>query len=580
MKKILSLFISSLVVSLFLSGVAMAQEDTLLVYATPYNLEEIINNDTTSAGLQAHKVYKLVSLDTTYVFQDAITVKSDIKVIGALGEDGRPPCIQPMTLSDNSLPNYLFVMNGNDTKAEFKNLYLTGLSTDNTINSTFYNGEGALINLTGDRVRLSVDNVVFSDWPTHNVAYTGDSCSIFISNCVFRNSNVSTAWYSGEAVRNTYNTASSDTLSMINNTIYCLAYSACTPVTISPVNYFEFSHNNVMYMFKNPFWIYNLTNGKMNNNLFYAAFAGASDSTEHFNMWDQLRSFARTGIADFDTLNTAMAEWLAPEAAGTDNLMWTAEAKRTIEVRNNVCYWPDVITDFWDEWNDTHDVADTIITPVWMNERTEGMFANDTQWPGLVASGNMDVDPQFGSSIDDVVYDNTGCGDGFYDHFTAIRENDATSVTRYGYKLESVEGDNWIPDWPLPETDDMQYTNTSLKTAGTDGLPIGDVNWFDIPTGVEDEEGTLPSSFTLYNAYPNPFNPSTMIKFDLVESGNVELRVYNILGQQVQTIINNEFKTAGSYQYQLKMDNFASGVYMVTLSQNSKVSTKKIVLMK
>ena len=290
-----------------------------VVYATPGNLEEIINSDTTAGGMQGHDVYLLVSRETTYVFQGTVSVKSDIEVIGELDPvTGRPPCVQPMTLPDNSLPNFMFMLNGANTKAVFKNLYLTGRSTDNTICTTNYDGAGAIIQVAGAGIRLTVDNVVFSDWRTNNIGYSGDHTSIFVTNCKFRNGNISTAWYSGEAVRNTFNTAITDTLVMKYNTMFCMAYSAACPVTVNPCTYFEFNHNSVIYTFKNPFWIFNVTTGVLSNNMFYAAFSGGSNTTEHFGMWDQLRSFELTSIADFDTLNMPIAQWFDPaDTAGS-----------------------------------------------------------------------------------------------------------------------------------------------------------------------------------------------------------------------------------------------------------------------
>jgi hypothetical protein len=581
MKKILTVIVSMIIVFFFSSSsILAAGGDTLVVYASLANLEKVINNDTTSTGMQAHKVYKLVTLDTTYVFQGPISVKSDITVIGVLGTDGRPPCIQPQTLPDGSLPDFLFVLNGAETKAVFKNIYLTGRSTDNTICTTNYNGAGALIQLAAPDIRLTVDNVVFSDWPTNNIGYSADGCSMFITNCKFRNGNVSTAWYSGEAVRNTFNTATNDSMVMKYNTMFCMAYSAACPVTVNPCNYFEFNHNSVIYTFKNPFWIFNITDGKVNNNLFYAAFAGGSSKTEHFGMWDQLRSFERTGVVDFDTLNTPMAEWLDPGDIGNANFLWLAEAKRSIEVKNNLCFWPKAITDFWATWNDTAHV-DSIITPVWFNTRTTGMFADKTHWPGFVESGNLAVDPQFGSSIDGVLYDNTGSGAGFFENFKAVRTNDPTKITTYGYKLATVGGDNWIPEWPLPELHDMQYTNSVLLHGGTDGKPVGDPGWFTGGiTSIEKTENVIPQKFALENAYPNPFNPSTNIRFSLTKAGNISLRIYNVMGQLVNTVIDNMFKDKGDYQFNINMNKLSSGVYFYTLIQGSQQITKKMVLLK
>ncbi|HXX64349.1 MAG TPA: hypothetical protein VEO56_11200, partial [Bacteroidota bacterium] len=289
-----------LAASLSIPGAALAAPgDTLVVYATPLNIEQVINADTSAGGMQAHKVYKLVSLDTTYVFQGAITIKSDVTFLGVPDPvTGRPPCIQPMPLPDNSLPTKFCILNGDNKKAYFKNLYFTGRSTDNTIASgiDFVNGAGALILVAGSGCRFQADRVIVCDWATDIFAYSGDHTSLFVTNCKFRNSNVSTAWYSGEAVRNMYNTAITDSLVMHDNTMLCIAYSAACPVTVNPCTYFDFSHNSVIYTFKNPFWIFNVTNAKLNDNLFYAAFSGASSLTEYLGMWDQLRSLEITGM--------------------------------------------------------------------------------------------------------------------------------------------------------------------------------------------------------------------------------------------------------------------------------------------
>jgi hypothetical protein len=561
---------------------ARAANDTLAVFASPLNLEDVIGRDTTGNGMQVHKVYKLVSRDTTYIYQATITIKSDITIIGVCDPvTGRPPCIQPMPLPDRSLPEFIFVLNGPNTKAVFKNLYITGRSTDNTICTTNYNGAGAVIQLAADGIRLTVDNVIFVDWNTNNIGYSGDHCSIFVTNCKFRNCIISAAWYSGEAVRNTFNTAITDTLVMKYNTMFCIAYSAACPVTVNPCAYFEFNHNSVIYTFKNPFWIQNITTGKVNNNLFYAAFSGASNATEHYGMWDQLRSFDIASMVDFDTLNMPIARWFDPaDSAGTAGLsiLWPAEAKRTIEVKNNVCFWPKAITDFWKAWDDTAHV-DTIITPVWMNGRTNGMFADKVHWPHMTESGNLAVDPHFGASIDRVQDANGTSGDGFFKYFSIVRTN-SVDISMYGYKVATVSGDNWTPEWPLPEMADMQYTNSALRTGGTDGLPVGDPGWFSGGlTGVATEPTTAPESFSLAQAYPNPFNPSTHIRYQISDIRYVKLAVYDLLGREVAVLVDEKMQP-GSYEVQFDGSRLSSGVYFYTLTQGSQHTTRNMVLLK
>jgi hypothetical protein len=91
--------------------------------------------------------------------------------------------------------------------------------------------------------------------------------------------------------------------------------------------------------------------------------------------------------------------------------------------------------------------------------------------------------------------------------------------------------------------------------------------------------GQLPADFALSQNYPNPFNPSTTIKYDLPVDSRVSLKVFNILGQEVVTLVSEEQK-AGYRSAQWNANNFASGVYFYTLATNSFVQTKKLVLMK
>jgi hypothetical protein len=96
-------------------------------------------------------------------------------------------------------------------------------------------------------------------------------------------------------------------------------------------------------------------------------------------------------------------------------------------------------------------------------------------------------------------------------------------------------------------------------------------------SSVENDE--IPLSYSLSQNYPNPFNPSTSISFEIPQSGFVKLVVYNILGKEVATLLNEE-KIAGVYEVQFNVQNLASGIYFYTINTGSFSSTKKMVLMK
>ncbi|MGB5847067.1 MAG: T9SS type A sorting domain-containing protein, partial [Ignavibacteriaceae bacterium] len=100
------------------------------------------------------------------------------------------------------------------------------------------------------------------------------------------------------------------------------------------------------------------------------------------------------------------------------------------------------------------------------------------------------------------------------------------------------------------------------------------------PVGVEDEETLeIPSAFSLDQNYPNPFNPSTNIRYSIPQSSNVVIKVFDILGNEIETLVNEE-KAVGTYEITWYAENLPSGVYFYQLRGGSFVETKKMVLMK
>lgn len=101
-----------------------------------------------------------------------------------------------------------------------------------------------------------------------------------------------------------------------------------------------------------------------------------------------------------------------------------------------------------------------------------------------------------------------------------------------------------------------------------------------IPVSIETpKEPQLPSKTKLWENYPNPFNPSTQIKFDLAKTGPVDLSIYNILGQKVATLVAGE-KKAGSYTIIFNANNLSSGIYFSILKTKDGIQTKKMTLIK
>jgi len=96
--------------------------------------------------------------------------------------------------------------------------------------------------------------------------------------------------------------------------------------------------------------------------------------------------------------------------------------------------------------------------------------------------------------------------------------------------------------------------------------------------GISDEVIT-PSSFSLLQNYPNPFNPSTVIRYTIPETGFVKLKILNILGQEIRTLVNAT-QTAGEYKITFNAQNLSAGVYFYRLETGTFTQTKKLILLK
>lgn len=113
-----------------------------------------------------------------------------------------------------------------------------------------------------------------------------------------------------------------------------------------------------------------------------------------------------------------------------------------------------------------------------------------------------------------------------------------------------------------------EYTNKLNELLSTRGK-----------SGLESEKELLPTEYTLYQNYPNPFNPTTTIKYDLPNTSDVSLIIYDILGRKVKELVNTK-QQAGRYEIQFNASNLASGVYIYQLIADKYFSSRKMILLK
>jgi hypothetical protein len=97
--------------------------------------------------------------------------------------------------------------------------------------------------------------------------------------------------------------------------------------------------------------------------------------------------------------------------------------------------------------------------------------------------------------------------------------------------------------------------------------------------GINPVSNEIPSSYSVTQNYPNPFNPTTKINFALPKSGLVTMKVYDMLGKEVSTLVN-EVKNAGTYSVDFNASALSSGIYFYKVSVNGFTEVKKMMLIK
>jgi hypothetical protein len=259
------------------------------------------------------------------------------------------------------------------------------------------------------------------------------------------------------------------------------------------------------------------------------------------------------------------------------------QVERRILVDKNAVFWSDALSDVVSqvssaEINGTSEWYNQMIK---MNARTQNMFDDDATYPYLTEGVWYEKLPNF---VDP------------QDLFTTQLANlKAFAIATVELTSEAVLPD-WrlintdssvqiYPDWPIPI--DLSYDDANLLDGGTDGFPVGDLNWFPtkkaeweaLNTSIHGSTKNLPMCAQLWQNYPNPFNPSTSISFSIPKAAHVTLKVYNIQGREVTTLLDG-FKAPQTYKLKFDGTGLASGTYIARLTAGNFNKSIKLVLLK
>ncbi|MBK7105702.1 MAG: T9SS type A sorting domain-containing protein [Ignavibacteriae bacterium] len=154
----------------------------------------------------------------------------------------------------------------------------------------------------------------------------------------------------------------------------------------------------------------------------------------------------------------------------------------------------------------------------------------------------------------------------------------------HDYKIDFFADHNGNGSYDAPPTDHAWRINFNSSTGNfvtnfIHNTSFTDIQWNDV-TSVEDNVlSEIPKQFSLSQNYPNPFNPVTKIRFALPEASVVKVKIYDIIGREVATILNKNL-SAGSHELPFDASNLESGVYVYRISANNFSDSKKMILMK
>ena len=144
---------------------------------------------------------------------------------------------------------------------------------------------------------------------------------------------------------------------------------------------------------------------------------------------------------------------------------------------------------------------------------------------------------------------------------------------------------------------DAGLTWTQMTTAGITGITHmdllvsggrvyayaitgdGSIISLDEPVAIDPTSTGVPTEYSIQQNYPNPFNPSTTIKYAIPQSGNVSIKIYDMLGSEVMTVVN-KYHTTGNYIENIDLSGYASGVYYYSIVSGDFTQTKKMTLVK
>ena len=553
-------------------GVTMAQ--TALDPAKYVNIQ--IAADTLSNGTHdpAKTVY-LAQSGQIYAFDGTLFVNFPLVIQGS---------DNTWIYNQATPPVFLQAPGSGTTGRTFINLRAGGSITVKNILFSGSMGDGTYLlsvieNAAGDSV--IADNCVFTDHDSHALKITGAAKKVHVTNCIFING-IRNRFNQSGGIPHRFDGAVPDIL-LENNTSVNMARELGNGGEKFTSNMMEL-HCSYLNMQTNGHEIHWYTGLQANNIYYNWSWTGRKINTN-----------------GYETYFTCWETHLNVHAKLDSISLYNGF---------NLFYLDRKFTDFW-----RNNMGDTVYQCLLWNINVDSTIREDNNFK--IGKNYWQFDPKF---------------------TTAPNNTDSMLAWVAGFRGPSqpTNAPNWrttppitysagnpVLNWPPPFN--LTYTNDTLLTAGTDKLPLGDLNWFpekkaiylanrtqyiaalrdsmvnatylyvpgdsasalitsDNIVDVESNSSNTPGQYYLGNNYPNPFNPSTTIEFGLPEQSRVTLSVFNILGQKVFELRDRSL-AAGEHSTIFNAAQLSSGVYFYSIhatgvSGRNFVEFKKMSLLK
>ena len=586
---------NSLILGLMSLTLVFGQTGTLKVEwgaGIPGTFEETIKADTTADGKQAHAIYELEA-GKIYLQLTELNVNSSLSIVGAAPatDGGMPAVIQPFANAEGASgftnwPNGNFQVYGEGTRFTLKNVILNGAALGQEFNL------GSVVTSRGNENFVHLDNVVSSHYVTFLWSTFGTSSDFHLTNSIVKafTNGPGGQYFGGAAWGGGSWMGTIDTLVMEHNTISNVIGEAI--VIYSQVDHGLINHNTFANIVMSMIWYRGQNNLEVSNNLLYNTKAHGV-STYDISGWGVWHP---GGAGQFKV----MPDWTHKDSTVMVGPDLVDHMDRNINYHHNVWYHSKELTDFmtttepW-SWEVSTTVLDTatdgtVDTTITVATVGDTMTALAWQSQGVDDSTKAAIAQNRGISIDAT---NINADPGIRLHPNYIE----TQLARTWDFRDNLKSDTapfntvwWTyePDgsyigvaWPVENKFyNMSYDKASAAaTASATGGMVGDQRWFAMTELSVDEDVIAPKTFTLEQNYPNPFNPTTTIAFSLNTASPVKLTVFDILGQEVATLVN-ENKSVGSHKVQWRANTMPSGVYYYRLEADGISKTHKMVLMK